>query len=93
MRKALGLPRSAWGTVIAHAGVGVTVIGIAATAWSVETLGTLRPGDRLSVGPYAARLERVVPRTRSELSRGRATSTITSGGRELGSIDTMKRLY
>ena len=36
-RKARGLPRSAWGTAIAHAGVGLTVIGIAATAWSVES--------------------------------------------------------
>src|SRR5690606_22717179 len=32
LRRALGLPRSAWGTAIAHAGVGITVLGIAAQA-------------------------------------------------------------
>ena len=46
-RKARGLPRSAWGTALAHAGVGLTVIGIAATAWGVETIGSLKPGERL----------------------------------------------
>ena len=61
-RKARGLPRSAWGTAIAHAGVGLTVIGIAATAWGVETLGSVKPGERLKAGDYEVRLERVIPR-------------------------------
>jgi len=93
LRKAAGLPRSAWGTVIAHAGVGVTVIGIAATAWSVEALGTLRVGDRLTAGPYEAKLIRVVPRTGPNYREDVLTLAITRGGNEIGSVDTMKRLY
>ncbi len=92
-RKALGLPRSAWGTAIAHAGVGLTVIGIAATAWDAETLGTMRNGDRLSVGPYEARLERIVPHREANFREDVATLTILGGGNELGTVDTMKRLY
>jgi cytochrome c-type biogenesis protein CcmF len=93
MLKASGLPRSAWGTVIAHAGVGVTVIGIAATAWSVEALGTLRTGDRLAAGPYEATLVRVVPRTGPNYREDVVTLAITRGGHEVGSVETMKRLY
>lgn len=92
-RKAFGLPRSAWGSAIAHAGVGLTVIGIAATAWDVETLGTLRSGERLGVGPYEARLERIVPRREANFREDVATLTILRGGQELGTVDTMKRLY
>jgi cytochrome c-type biogenesis protein CcmF len=91
--KAAGLPRSTWGTVIAHAGVGVTVIGIAASAWSVEALGTLRVGERLAAGPYEARLVRVVPRTGPNYREDVLTLAITRGGTEVGSLDTMKRLY
>ena len=93
-RKARGLPRSAWGTAIAHAGVGLTVIGIAATAWSVETIGSVRPGERLKAGDYEVRLERRRPARRGRITaRTSAILTVFGSGRELGTIETMKRLY
>lgn len=92
-RKAAGLPRSAWGTAIAHAGVGVTVIGIAATAWGVEGLGTLKVGDRLKAGAYEVRLERLVPRAEANYREDVATLTVFRNGTELGQLETMKRLY
>jgi cytochrome c-type biogenesis protein CcmF len=92
-RRASGLPRSAWGTSIAHAGVGLTVIGIAATAWGVEGLGTLKPGQSLKAGTYEARLERLVPRIEANYRDDVAVMTISRGGRELGTLETMKRLY
>ncbi len=37
MRRARGLPRSSWGTMFAHAGVGVALIGIVCeTTWNSE---------------------------------------------------------
>ncbi len=92
-RKARGLPRSAWGTTIAHAGVGLTVIGIAATAWGVETIGSVRPGERLKAGDYEVRLERVIPRVEANYRDDVAILTVFGSGRELGTIETMKRLY
>ncbi|HZH53290.1 MAG TPA: heme lyase CcmF/NrfE family subunit [Microvirga sp.] len=92
-RKAAGLPRSTWGTVIAHAGVGVTVIGIAATAWDAEGLGTLKVGDSIRAGAYEARLERVVPRQQANYREDAAVLRIFRGGHELGMVETMKRLY
>jgi cytochrome c-type biogenesis protein CcmF len=93
LRKAAGLPRSTWGTVLAHAGVGITVIGIAASAWSVESLGTLKIGDSIKAGPYEARLVRVAPRTGPNYREDVATLMVSRQGRELGTVETMKRLY
>src|SRR5205085_9530367 len=56
-RRARGLPRSTWGTVLAHAGVGIAGIGIAASAWSAESIAALRPGERIVAGPYAVQLD------------------------------------
>jgi cytochrome c-type biogenesis protein CcmF len=93
LRRAAGLPRSTWGTVTAHAGVGVTVIGIAASAWSVEAIGSLRMGERLRVGPYEARLDRVVPRTGPNYREDAALVTVLRNGSEVGTVETTKRIY
>lgn len=92
-RKARGLPRSAWGTAIAHAGVGLTVIGIAATAWGVEAIGSLRIGERLKAGDYEVQLERVIPRIEANYREDVAVLTVFDEGREIGTLETMKRLY
>nr|WP_210330961.1 heme lyase CcmF/NrfE family subunit [Microvirga terrestris] len=92
-RKARGLPRSAWGTAIAHAGVGLTVIGIAATAWGVEAIGSLKIGERLKGGDYEVRLERVIPRVEANYREEAAVLTVFGSGRELGTLETTKRLY
>ncbi|MCB8820036.1 heme lyase CcmF/NrfE family subunit [Microvirga rosea] len=91
--KATGLPRSTWGTVIAHAGVGLVVLGISATAWDVESLGTLKPGERIGAGPYELRLERIVPRQEANYREDAALFRVFRNGQELGTVESMKRLY
>jgi cytochrome c-type biogenesis protein CcmF len=91
--RARGLPRSIWGTALAHAGVGVTAIGIAATAWSVETIATVRLGERIAAGPYEARLDSVVPRTGPNYREEAARLTVLSGDNEIGAVETAKRVY
>jgi cytochrome c-type biogenesis protein CcmF len=91
--RAVGLPRSAWGAAIAHMGVGLSVIGIAATAWNVETLGLMRPGDRLAAGGYEIRLESIAPRTGANYRDDVGTFTILRDGRELTRLESMKRVY
>jgi len=93
-RRASGLPRSAWGTALAHAGVGVAVIGIAAQGWATEGLGTLRPGQSLASGRYVATLERVGPRSGPNYEETVATLRIRDrAGSEIGTIETGKRFY
>jgi cytochrome c-type biogenesis protein CcmF len=93
LARAAGLPRSAWGSAVAHGGVGLTVIGIAAAAWGVEALGTLKPGAELAAGPYAVRLNGVVPRTGPNYREDVALLTLTRDRVEIGAFETAKRVY
>ena len=50
LKRALGLPRSAWGTAFAHFGIGVTLLGIiGVTAWGSERIAEIKPGDSLDI--------------------------------------------
>jgi cytochrome c-type biogenesis protein CcmF len=50
LRRAVGLPRSAWGTAVAHFGIGVTLLGIVVvTAWGAERIAALRPGETVDI--------------------------------------------
>jgi len=53
LRRAAGLPRSAWGSAFAHIGLGITLLGIVGeTQWGSEQIVSLRPGDKVSLRQY-----------------------------------------
>ena len=59
-RRFSGLPRGAWGMTLAHAGLGVFVLGACfETTWKVEAAETLSVGRSLDVGAYHLTLERI----------------------------------
>ena len=93
LRRAIGLPRSAWGSAVAHAGLGLTVIGLAASAWGAETIATVRPGQDLSVGPYTIQLVGTAPRRGPNYSEDVATLKVSRDRVDLGRIETTKRLF
>ncbi|MBM0206567.1 heme lyase CcmF/NrfE family subunit [Micromonospora sp. STR1s_5] len=93
IRRAAGLPRSAWGSALAHAGVGLSIIGIAAQAWSSETIVTARPGTHMNVGRYAARLDSMKPRTGPNYTEQVATLSLWQGGQPAGTLESAKRFY
>jgi cytochrome c-type biogenesis protein CcmF len=64
LRRWAGMPRNAWSTIIAHAGVGMTVIGVVmVTAYSSERILVMTPGESVEIAGYQVRLvgEAVVP--------------------------------
>jgi cytochrome c-type biogenesis protein CcmF len=93
LRRAAGLPRSAWGAALAHAGVGITVLGLAAQAWSVERLVTAKTGDDIQIASYVLQLERVFPRTGPNYREEVAHFVIKRNGQVVGEVDAAKRLY
>jgi cytochrome c-type biogenesis protein CcmF len=93
LRRAAGLPRSAWGTSLAHAGVGIVVIGIAASAWSAERLVVLKPGETTTVGPYTLRLDGLFPRANDNYREDVARFSITRFGSPVGLVEPSRRLY
>ena len=93
VRRAAGLPRSAWGAALAHAGVGVTVLGLSAQAWSVERLITAKIGDDIEVASYVLQLERVFPRTGPNYREEVVHFTVSRNGELVDEIDAAKRQY
>jgi len=58
LQRAIGLPRSAWGTAFAHFGIGVTLLGIVAvTAWGSERIAEVKTGDSLDIAHYRITLD------------------------------------
>ena len=51
--RAIGMPRSAWGTAFAHFGIGATLLGIVSvTAWGSEHIAAIKPGEVIDVSHY-----------------------------------------
>jgi cytochrome c-type biogenesis protein CcmF len=57
-RRAAGLPRATWGMSVAHAGFGITILGIVAnTSWTQNWQGLMKPGEQVRLGSYVFRLD------------------------------------
>ena len=93
LTRALGLPRSAWGTAFSHAGVGVTLFGLAATGWGVEIVHALKAGDRMELGPYEIQVGEIVKRPGPNFQATVAPIDIRSGGVIIAHIDPARRFY
>ncbi|WP_333586171.1 heme lyase CcmF/NrfE family subunit [Phenylobacterium sp.] len=82
LRRLGGLPRGAWGMTLAHAGLGVFVLGaVFETSWKAETAEVLQPGGRLSVAGYEIVLDEVrgVLGPNYEAERGRLRAFAPDG--------------
>ncbi len=91
--RAVGLPRSAYGTAFAHAGLGVTLLGLAATGWGVEKVMVIKPGDTIPVGPYELVVQNFGEAEGPDYSAKLAHVAIRSGGVQIASIDPALRFY
>jgi cytochrome c-type biogenesis protein CcmF len=61
-RKLRRTPLSTWGMVIAHFGIAVTLVGMAAsTMLTKEVLTAARPGEQVQVGPWLVEFKSVAP--------------------------------
>jgi cytochrome c-type biogenesis protein CcmF len=76
-----GLPRSAFGTMVAHAGIGLTVIGIVCTsAYQTEKVVALKPGETVEVGGYALIFQGTAPATGPNYTEERAQFAASRDG-------------
>lgn len=93
-RRAVNLPRSSYGTLLAHFGVGMMVVGIVATtAYQQEKIAIVKPGEKISIGGYdltfrGASLARG-PNYREDV----AQFDVTRGGAPVVKLEPSKRIY
>ena len=94
LRRAVGLPRAAWGTAFAHAGLGVALIGIVCeSTWNTEFIGTLRPNDVAKLAGYELTLKDITQRQGPNYRESVARFRITRGGDEIGEMVPSKRSF
>jgi cytochrome c-type biogenesis protein CcmF len=94
LRRARGLPRASWGTVFAHAGIGIALIGIVCeTTWNTEYIGTMKPDDVAKVAGYQLRLDGVTQRQGPNYREMVARFTVSEGGRRLSAMTPSKRSF
>ncbi|SES15535.1 heme lyase CcmF/NrfE family subunit [Rhizobium sp. NFR03] len=93
-RRLSGLPRSSFGTALAHAGVGVTVIGIVAvTAFQSEHILAMTPGQSTEAGGYALRFDGVKAGNGPNYSEERGHFTVSRAGIVVADVWSARRLY
>ncbi|KGJ08304.1 heme lyase CcmF/NrfE family subunit [Paracoccus sphaerophysae] len=88
------LPRADWGRVIAHAGLGVTFVGISLLmAWSVEDIRVAREGESFTVAGYDFTLQDVQDEQGPNYVSTTAAIRVARTGREIGVLHPEKRVY
>jgi cytochrome c-type biogenesis protein CcmF len=95
LRRAAGLPRSAWGTAVAHFGIGVTLLGIVVvTAWGAERIAALRPGETVDIAHYRLSFDGLFNRSGPNYREvvGRFTVRRTNGDL-LGVMEPSRRTF
>jgi cytochrome c-type biogenesis protein CcmF len=93
-RRALGLPRAAYGTLLGHAGLGLTVIGIVATsAWQSETVLALKPGERGEVAGYSFVFHGTAAGRGPNYTEQIGRVSVTRGAMPVAQLEPSKRLY
>ena len=94
LRRAAGLPRSAWGTAIAHAALGITVAGItASSAWQTERIQVMRPGDTVDLAGYAVTFKDAGTVQGPNYTALRGTFEVTRNGKPVATLHPEKRNY
>ncbi len=89
-----GVPRSAYGTAIAHFGVGVCLLGIVCeTSWSLEKIAAVKLGDTITIGSRTLTLDRLESRTGPNFRARTAVFSIRDGGVSEGNIEASRRTF
>ena len=93
-RRARNLPRSAYGTLLAHFGVGMLVVGIIATsAYREEHILVMKPGQTLSVAGYDVTFAGFESGRGPNYREDFADFDVTRSGTSIGRLRPSKRLY
>ncbi|MFG1344986.1 heme lyase CcmF/NrfE family subunit [Xanthobacter autotrophicus DSM 431] len=89
-----GVPRSTYGTAIAHIGVGVCLIGIVSeTSWSLEKIASVRVGETIAIGTRSLTLDRLENRSGPNFRARTAVFAIRDDGMPQGTIEASRRMF
>ncbi len=94
LRKLRHLPRSAYGTALAHFGVGVLVLGVVGiSAWRVEKVEFLGPGEKIAIAGVDITFRGVEAQNGSNYRGLAGVFTVSDGGRVVTEMRSSKRIF
>jgi cytochrome c-type biogenesis protein CcmF len=92
--RARGLPRSAFGTMVAHFAAGMLLLGVVAeTAWNAEAIVSLKAGGTVSLRGYDFTLDGLTPRPGPNYREVIARFTVRRDGDVVGVLEPSKRTF
>jgi cytochrome c-type biogenesis protein CcmF len=94
LRRLVNLPRAAIGTMLAHFGVGLVVIGIVGTtAYKSEAILLMKPGETAQIAGYELAFRGAAPSKGPNYTETVGVFDVTSGGTPVTRLEPSKRLY
>ena len=94
LKRLAGLPRSAIGTMLAHFGVGITVLGVViVSTWSTEHILEMKPGEKTDVDGYTVVFDHETRGQGPNYSEEVAHFTVFKGERQVAETNSAKRVY
>jgi cytochrome c-type biogenesis protein CcmF len=89
-----GVRASAFAAALAHAGLGVTLLGVTGTTlWRSEALDVVGPGQTMTVGPYTLRFDGVTQEQGPNYTADRAHIALMNGGKVTAMLTPEHRFY
>ncbi len=94
LSRAGGLPRSAWGTALAHFAVGLTLLGmVGETQWGAEAIANMKPGETISLRHYDLTYEGIAAGEGPNYRELAAKFAIKRNGATIATARPAKRLF
>ncbi len=94
LRRLWNLPRSVYGSTLAHFGVGMMVVGIVATsAYRTEQVLVMKPGDKVEIAGYELVFKGVAPYRGANYREQVGTFQVTRDGSPVTTLKPSKRVY
>jgi cytochrome c-type biogenesis protein CcmF len=88
------IPIGGFASALAHAGLGITLLGVTATTvWRSESLQLLAPGQSMPIAGYTLRLENVLDVQGPNYTAERAIIDVIANGRTIAVMMPEKRVY
>jgi cytochrome c-type biogenesis protein CcmF len=94
LRRARGLPRSIFGTAIAHFGLGVCLLGVVGEAsYNAERILAMKPGQSVTVRDYTVSFDGMVTRQGPNYRELVGKFVVRQGEEAIGTLEPSKRSF
>ncbi|HYG86313.1 MAG TPA: heme lyase CcmF/NrfE family subunit [Azospirillum sp.] len=92
--RAVNLPRSAWGMTIAHAFLGIGIMGMTATSsWNSELIKGMKPGDTAEIAGYTLTFDGVRQAAGENYRADVGSFTLRRDGAVIATLQPERRSY